>query len=245
MLKEFVSRIVMRIKTNKKIKEIKDALIGLFYPRICACCTRFLFSHEIVVCMHCENHLPITGFMNWPGNPTEKIFWGRVKLKAAAGLYFFDKGEKVQKLMHGLKYKKRKDVGLWLGKKLGVSLLKSGRFDSIDYVVPIPLHPKKEFQRGFNQSLLIGQGIESTTGWVLSELLERTVNTATQTRKTKYERWKNVSGKFQLKAGSDIKGQNILIVDDIVTTGATLEATSRVLLESGAKSVSVATIAVA
>jgi len=195
--------------------------------------------------MHCERHLPKTGFAEWPGNPVEEIFWGRVKLESAGGLYFFDKGEKVQKLMHALKYKGRKDVGIWLGKQLGLTLLKSGRFNQTDYIVPIPLHPKKEYQRGFNQSALIGQGVEESTGWVLSSLLERTENTDSQTRKNRYDRWENVSGKFRIKKRGNVTGQNILLLDDIVTTGATLEATARVLLESGAKSVSVATIAVA
>ena len=222
-----------------------EALISLFYPRICAACTRSLFSHEIVICIHCERHLPKTGFTEWPGNPAEEIFWGRVQLSGAGSLYFFDKGEKVQKLMHGLKYRGRKDIGLWLGKQLGLSLLESGRFKQVDYVVPIPLHPKKEYQRGFNQSTIIGKGIEKATGWLLSELLERTENTDSQTRKSKYERWKNVSGKFRVKKESHVEGYNVLLVDDIVTTGATLEATALVLLEAGAKSVSVATIAVA
>jgi ComF family protein len=195
--------------------------------------------------MHCERHLPKTGFNDWPGNPIEKIFWGRVKLASAGALYFFDKGEKVQKLMHGLKYRGRKDIGLWMGNQLGLSLLKSGRFNHIDYVVPIPLHPKKKYQRGFNQSDLIGQGIEKSTGWVFSELLERTENTESQTRKTKFERWKNVSGKFSVIKQKDATGYNILLIDDIVTTGATLESTAGVLLDAGAKNVSVATIAVA
>jgi ComF family protein len=147
--------------------------------------------------------------------------------------------------MHGLKYRSRKDIGLWLGKLLGLSLLESGRFKQIDYVVPIPLHPKKEYQRGFNQSTVIGLGIEKSTGWLLSELLERTENTDSQTRKSKYERWKNVSGKFRVKKDSHVEGYNVLLVDDIVTTGATLEATALVLLKAGAKSVSIATIAVA
>jgi ComF family protein len=195
--------------------------------------------------MHCERHLPKTGFIEWPGNPIEKIFWGRVKLAGAGALYFFDKGEKVQKLMHGLKYRSRKDIGLWMGNQLGLSLLKSGRFNQIDYVVPIPLHPKKKYQRGFNQSDLIGRGIEKSTGWIFSCLLDRTKNTESQTRKTKYERWKNVSGKFRVKKYKDVTGYNILLIDDIVTTGATLESTAGVLLDAGAKSVSVATIAVA
>jgi len=195
--------------------------------------------------MHCERHLPRTGFEDWSENPIEKIFWGRVYIAGASALYFYGKGEKVQRLMHGLKYRGRKDIGLWLGKQLGISLLKGGRIDQIDYIVPIPLHPKKEYQRGFNQSALICQGIAEVTGWVFSPLLERTENTDTQTRKSKYDRWKNVSGKFRVKPGSNLDSLNILLVDDIVTTGATLEASARILLDAGVRRVYIATIAAA
>jgi len=195
--------------------------------------------------MHCERHLPKTGFEVWSENPIEKIFWGRVYIAGASALYFYGKGEKVQQLMHGLKYRGRKDIGLWLGKQLGVSILTGGRIKQIDYIVPIPLHPKKEYQRGFNQSAMIGQGISEVTGWIFSPLLERTENTATQTRKSKYDRWKNVSGKFRIKPGSRLERLNILLVDDIVTTGATLEACARVLLDAGVKRVFIATIAAA
>ena len=222
-----------------------EALLSLFYPRICAACTHSLFSHEKVICMHCERHLPKTGFEDWSENPIEKIFWGRVYIAGASALYFYGKGEKVQHLMHGLKYRGRKDIGVWLGKQLGISLLKGGRFRQIDYIVPIPLHTKKEYQRGFNQSTLIGQGIAEVTGWVFSPLLERTENTDTQTRKSKYDRWKNVSGKFRVKSGSNLESLNILLVDDIVTTGATLEACALVLLEAGVRRVYIATIAAA
>lgn len=224
---------------------IAEAFLSLFYPRICAACTHSLFSHEKVICMHCERHLPKTGFEEWSENPIEKIFWGRVYIAAASALYFYGKGEKVQKLMHGLKYRGRKDIGLWLGKQLGLSLLKGGRIKQIDYIVPIPLHPRKEYQRGFNQSTLIGQGIAEATGWIFSPLLERTENTDTQTSKSKYDRWKNVSGKFRVKPGTELDSLNILLVDDIVTTGATLEANARALLDAGVRRVFIATIAAA
>ena len=222
---------------------IAEALLSLFYPRICAACTHSLFSHEKVICMHCERHLPKTGFEDWSENPIEKLFWGRAYIAAASALYFYGKGEKVQHLMHGLKYRGRKDIGLWLGKQLGLSLLKGGRINQIDYIVPIPLHPKKEYQRGFNQSTLIAQGIAEVTGWIFSPLLERTENTATQTRKSKYDRWKNVSGKFRVVPGSKLDSLSILLIDDIVTTGATLEANARVLLDAGVRRVFIATIA--
>ena len=147
--------------------------------------------------------------------------------------------------MHQLKYKGRKDAGIWLGKQMGISLNKCNRFNEIDIVVPVPLHPAKEFKRGYNQSLMICQGVEKTTGWVVSDVIARTVNTDSQTRKSKFERWQNVDGRFTIKPGADIRNLNALLVDDIVTTGATLEANARALLAGGAKSVSIATIAVA
>ena len=230
---------------HKRFSFFSESFLSLFYPRICQACGRMLFLQEKVVCLPCERHLPETDFTGWPGNPVEKVFWGRAKITGATSLYFFAKGEKIQKLMHALKYRGRKDIGIWLGKKLGIELLNSNRFRKIDYIVPVPLHPKKEYKRGYNQSEMIARGISDITGWPVSALLQRLTNTATQTRKGKYERWKNVSGKFAVKNGVSVSGKSILLIDDIITTGATLEANIHTLLGSGARDVFIATVAIA
>jgi ComF family protein len=227
------------------LKKHFDSLLGLFYPRICAACETQLMEQEELVCMHCERHFPKTLFTRYPDNPIERLFWGRVSIKAAASLYFFTKGNGIQQVMHQLKYKNRKDIGIYFGKLLAKELTNSKRFDGIDWVVPVPLHPKKEFKRGFNQSALIAQGIEEESEWKMVPALLRIENTATQTRKGKYDRWLNVGNSFTIDPKHPVKGKNILLVDDVITTGATLESCVQCLLKENARSVSVASLACA
>lgn len=159
-------------------------------------------------------------------------------------LYFY-KGEHVQRLMHRLKYQGEREIGLWMGHQLGKVLENEARFKEIDYVVPVPLHPKKAYIRGYNQSLLIATGLSKVTGWPVVQPLDRTFFTTSQTRKTKYERWLNVKGKFEINQSNPIIGRHFLVIDDIITTGATLESVARVLLEAGAESVSLACVGAA
>jgi ComF family protein len=229
----------------KKIKYTWEAFIELFYPRICVACTKHLTEQEEILCLKCDLQLPVSGYLDFKENPIEKLFWGRVKVKAAAALYFFTKEGGIQHLMHHLKYKQRKDIGIWMGKKLGKAIKESTRFSNIDYVVPIPLHPKKKFRRGYNQSDLIAQGIEDETHWINASVLERIDDTATQTKKNKYERWLNVGESFRISPRYNIENKNILLIDDVITTGATMEGNIHALLKAGAANVSVLTVACA
>jgi len=219
------------------------SFLDLFFPKICLACEANLSEQEGLLCIKCEYHLPLTHYCDYKDNPVEKMFWGRVPIRAAGSLYFYNKGSGVQKMMHQLKYKRRKDIGIWMGNELGKKLKLSHRFDNIDFVVPVPLHPKKEFKRGYNQSVLIAMGIEEETGWKYEGLLNRKKNNPSQTRKSKYDRWLNVSSSFQSDEKIEVEGKNILLVDDVITTGATLEANVLSLLKSGANSVCVATVA--
>lgn len=220
-----------------------NALLNLFYPKICISCEVQLTEQEDLLCIHCERHLPQTHFARYAENPIEKLFWGRVEIKSAASVFYFAKGEGIQNMMHLLKYKRRKDVGFWMGKKLGLELLSSNRFDEIDFIIPVPLHPKKEFKRGYNQSELIAKGMEDSGLGKVASLLKRKDNTESQTRKGKYDRWLNVGSSFYASSKSKLQDKNVLVVDDVITTGATLEACVIALIEGGAKSVSVATFA--
>lgn len=227
----------------EKLKYISSSFLELFYPRICLSCDEHLTEQEELICIKCEHHLPLTLYSNYSDNPIEMLFWGRAPVQAAASLYFFNKGGGIQKMMHQLKYKQRKDVGRWMGKKLGKQLSISSRFNSIDLIVPIPLHPKKKFKRGFNQSDLIALGIEEETGWKYANVLIRKDDTSTQTKKGKYERWLNVGSSFRVDPQLQIKNKNILLVDDVITTGATMEGNIQTLLDGGAASVSIASVA--
>lgn len=178
---------------------------------------------ESVICTHCLNALPYTDYHLYPENPIEKLFWGKTPLKAATSLFYFHKGNNVQRLMHELKYRKDKEVGLIMGRMLGVVLKNSERFGKIDRVVPVPLHPKKLRLRGYNQSELIARGIVEEIDATLDlTSLVRTVNTTTQTRKSRFDRHKNVQQVFAVGNYRPSRTEHILLVDDVVTTGATL-----------------------
>lgn len=180
---------------------------------------------ESIICTHCLSALPYTDFHTYSDNPVEKLFWGKAPLKSATSLFYFNKGNRVQRLMHQLKYHKDQEVGITLGRMLGNRIKDCDRFSGIDRVVPVPLHPKKLKKRGFNQSELIARGIAETTGIILdTTTLVRRVNTATQTRKSRFDRYENVKGVFELKNFKPSSCKHILLVDDVITTGSTLES---------------------
>jgi ComF family protein len=175
-----------------------------------------------------------------------KLFWGRIQLQNAVALYQFQKEGSVQKLIRQLKYEGGKSVGIFLGKQLGYALKESSFFINIDYIIPIPLHPKKEKLRGYNQSKYIALGIQEILQIkVNTKALIRTENTDSQTRKKRFSRWENMMNSFALKKPEKLIATHILLVDDVVTTGATLEACAQKLLEIEGVRVSIATIAVA
>jgi len=197
---------------------------GLFFPTICPAC-KFRMSDEILLCLKCESHLPETNFHLNMDNPVAKTFWGRVPVKAATALYYYNKGSKVQNLIHQIKYKGNQKLGVFAGKKLGNILNNSEHFKNIDLIIPVPLHPKKLKIRGFNQSTCIANGISAAIDKPVVELaVSRVSFTNTQTRKNRTDRWQNVKDVFEVTDNEILKGKNILVVDDVITTGATLEA---------------------
>lgn len=202
-----------------------DSIIGLFYPSVCAGCGITLFKWERLVCMRCRSLLPKTGYELNEDNPLARIFYGKVRLRAVTACFFFSKEGKVQHLIHELKYKGNGDAGVFLGQELGKTLLKAPLYQGLDYLIPVPLHPKREKQRGYNQSMMIAQGMEEVTGVPIGkDFLVRSVNTATQTHKNKEERWQNVKDIFEVRHPERLEGKYVLLVDDVLTTGATLEA---------------------
>lgn len=222
------------------------SFIDLFYPSVCAACGRSLFHWEQVVCLHCRTLLSKTGFELHEENPLAKLFYGRVRFKAVTACYFFAKDGKVQRLIHALKYQGNADVGQFLGEELGKTLREAPLFQGIDYLVPVPLHPKRERKRGYNQSLLIAQGVSSVTGIpVGTDFLFRKVNTATQTHKGKEDRWRNVKDVFVVRHAEALEGKSLLLIDDVLTTGATMEACALTLARVPGITLSCATAACA
>jgi ComF family protein len=207
-------------------------LLFLVYPEQCEACGNSLVRGESVLCIKCLADMPRTDYMHWDDNPVIQVFWGRVRVEMATALFLFGKGSRYRKLLHKLKYKRKPEIGVFLGKELGASLNQSKYFTKIDAIVPVPLHKSRLKTRGYNQSLMIALGISEVTGWdVYTDLLLRVHATETQTKKNKEERWKNVSGKFAVENSERVKNKSVLLVDDVVTTGATLEACAEELLK--------------
>lgn len=201
------------------------SIIGLIYPSVCAACGTPLFKWEKLVCTRCRSLLPKTGYELNEDNPLARLFYGRVRLKAVTACFFFSKEGKVQRLIHELKYKGNADAGVFLGQELGKTIKEAPLFERLDYLIPVPLHPKREKERGYNQSMMIAQGINEVTEIPIGDqYLVRSVNTATQTHKSKEERWQNVKDIFEVRHAEQLEGKYVLLIDDVLTTGATLEA---------------------
>jgi ComF family protein len=220
--------------------------VRLFYPNLCMVCHNDLADGESVICTSCLYHIPRTKYWNFADNPVAKIFWGRVFIQNACSFFFFTKGSRYRKLLHHLKYSGRPEVGFVLGKEFGFELNKVGFYRNIDFIVPVPLHSKRLKKRGYNQAEEIAKGLqESMKVSVSNDNLIRIGYTETQTRKSRTERVKNVSNAFKLKDPQLFKGKHILIVDDVVTTGATLEECASIVLEAEDTKVSIVTLAYA
>ena len=221
-------------------------LVSLFFPNNCAGCSTSLLKNEKTVCLKCQFALPYTRFHNDRNNRVNKLFWGKSDVHSATSLVFFEKDTRIQNLMHELKYNGRTAVGDQLGTWLGQELMETEEFKSVNTIIPVPLHPKKQRIRGYNQSDFIADGIGNAMNVEVDKRsLVRTRFSETQTRKSRFNRWENVSTIFKVKHPKELENKHILLVDDVVTTGSTLDACAKVLLELPNVKVSVATIACA
>lgn len=218
--------------------------IELIFPKTCAACNVPLEYNEHLLCTKCFADLPYTNFHRWSDNPVEKIFWGRVKIEFATSLFYFSKKGNVQHLLHQLKYNGRKDVGIFLGELLANHIKDHPVVHHLTHIIPVPLHPKRLKQRGYNQAECIARGISNVLNIpVCVDLVVRSKETATQTLKNRIERWDNVSQVFDLVRKVENEYPHFLIVDDVLTTGATIEACAQALLKCKNAKISVVTIA--
>ncbi len=228
------------------LKNIFSSTLHLFYPHVCTGCGSDLLQQDNLLCLHCINNLPHTNFAQHNNNPVEKIFWGRIPITAAHSEFYFSKEFLIQHLIHQLKYRGDTKIGFYLGEIMGKTLLNSNRFSSIDAIIPLPLYAGKEHKRGYNQATVICNGISSVMNIpVLNGAVIRQHATETQTRKHRTERWENVKSSFKVAKENELTGKHLLLVDDVVTTGATLEACGNVILETENVKLSIATLAYA
>lgn len=224
------------------LQYLKD-FVSLLYPEVCLCCGEGLVKQEEFVCTTCMFKLPKTNFHLQPDNVLANTFIGRVDITTAAAYCYYQKEGMVQDLVHQLKYNGKKELGNHLGKWYGQDLKQAEPFSRVEVVIPVPLHKLKQRKRGYNQSAQFATGLaQSMSIECCEDVLIRVKNSETQTNKTRYERWENVKDIFGIQNKERIEGKHVLLVDDIVTTGATTEACSHALRSAGVASLCVASI---
>ena len=222
---------------------------SLFFPRPCLACREPLVAGEQHLCTACRAELPYTDFHHLPpaDNPLARRFWGRLPVQHALSYLRFVRHGRVQQLLHQLKYRGQREVGLALGQLYGAELAATaGLGGAFGLIVPVPLHRRKLARRGYNQAEAFGAGLAGALPCPqAATALRRTEHTASQTRKGRLERWQNVATVFEVAEPAAVAGRHVLLVDDVLTTGATLEACGTALFAAGASALSIATIAYA
>lgn len=230
----------------KLLRSYLADFIGLLFPQLCPACGEGLMANEQVICTGCQYSLPLTNFHLQPDNIVARQFWGKVNVQAAYALYYFTKGGKVQNLVHQLKYMGMQQIGYALGNIAGAQLIKNEVFYTADIIIPVPLHKKRLKQRGYNQSTCFAEGLAQKLNAVVDDSsLIRTRATETQTKKSRFTRFENMQEIFTVINPENLRNKHILLVDDIVTTGSTLEACAAELLKIEGVKLSIATIAYA
>lgn len=221
-------------------------LLSLLFPNLCCGCGSHLYKGEEEICTGCLYRLPYTDYHLFPENKAAKQLWGRVHCNAVMSLLYFRKGAVVQNLIHHLKYRGRKELGIKLGNMMGEKLMLAPSYTGIDLIVPVPLHPGRERRRGYNQSRCIAEGIASVLNVPVNHKgLLRTGPTKSQTTKGRYDRFRNMQFAFTISDAAQFKDRHILLVDDVMTTGATLEACCIALQTCAPEKLSIATAAYA
>jgi len=225
--------------------ELFKNLLALFYPENCLTCDNHLMHGEFLVCSFCRHQLPITDFCEAKNNAVEKVFRGRVSIVAGTSLLYFRKKGISQALIHQLKYKGRQDVGVFFGKWMGEQLRNSKRFMGIDGIIKVPLHSKRLKQRGYNQLTLYAKELSKELQIpVYEKVLIKVGKSTSQTKKNRFKRFDKISERFQLDDGDHVKGKHLLLIDDVLTTGATLEACANELLKIPDVKISIATMVI-
>ncbi|MFB2119031.1 ComF family protein [Parapedobacter sp. 2B3] len=226
------------------VKRYFNDLTSLFFAQTCAGCDAPLVSGEKLICTTCWYHLPRTHSHQDRQNSSARQLWGRVRIEAVASYWYFREDSRVKRIIHQLKYRNCPEIGTVIGARYGAALTDTAPFNQADIIVPVPLHPKKLRKRGYNQSAFFANGIARSMQLPMAENgLVRKRPTKSQTHKNRYERYENMLQTFEANDIDAIADRHVLLVDDVLTTGATLEACASTLLENGAARVSAVTIA--
>lgn len=228
----------------QKIASYYNNFMHLIYPHYCEGCGNDAIEKNHLLCATCLAELPETGFTLMPENTIEKMFYGRLPIANATAAFYFTKDSLIQHLLHQLKYKNNQEVGIYLGKLLGTQIQQSNRYNEVDVIIPLPLNPKRQFKRGYNQAALIAEGIALILNKpIVQDAVIRNVFTQTQTINNRVHRLANIDGAFAINNTHAITNKHVLLVDDIITTGATLEACGAIILEQNCKALSNAAVA--
>ncbi len=226
------------------IKAWYEALVHVFYPSLCYGCNNELIQGDQYICLQCQTEMGRTYFESIRDNPVEKLFWGRADIQCAASTFYYIDKTPLQQIVHHIKYRQEKELGIHMGEIMGIHGTEFFTECKTDLCIPMPLHPKKEYKRGYNQASLLCEGIFKQTGIPYNEkALVRNENTRTQTKKSRIERWKNVASVFDVIEPSIINDKHVVVVDDVITTGASTEACVNMLLQHGAKTVGIYSLA--
>lgn len=224
--------------------KILKNMFAVFFPEVCLCCNDYLLTNESVICLTCRHDLPLTNFSFEENNLIEKSFFGRIPLESATSLFYFFKKGKIQRLIHELKYNKQQQAGNLIGDWLGEQLIESKRFETVDCIIPVPLHRIKLKKRGYNQVTTFGKSLAKKLAIPFHEnILIRVTSTKTQTKKLRIDRWKNVQELFFVQNIATLENKHILLIDDVITTGATLEACYEALNKTKNLKISIASMA--
>lgn len=225
-----------------------DCLLDLIFPRRCEVCGELLPTDCEYMCGECKDDIPLTYYWDWRENPAEKILWVRTYLNRVIPLFFYKRESRYITLIHKIKYQGKIGLGHYMGRMLGEKL--KGALSDVDYIVPVPLHPLRKWHRGYNQAEIIGRGVaevlfgkDNMNRHLRTDILKRVRYTRTQTKRKMDDKWSNVANAFRPHNTKDLSGKHILIIDDVLTTGATLEACASILVEQLGCRVSIATLA--
>lgn len=228
----------------KRLAKIINEINNILLPRVCFGCNTQLFRGESILCAVCRHDVPLTDHNYLKENAVDRIFYGRIPIKKAASFIFFSKNGLIKNLLHWLKYKNQEQIGGFLGDWCGAQLKNNPGLDNIEVVIPVPLHPKKLKKRGYNQVALFAQKIaENIQAEYRDDVLLKVINTKTQTKKDRQLRWETSKEAFVLNPDAEINFRHVLLVDDVITTGATIEICTRTLLEQHNLEISVLSMA--